>query len=322
MYPRVFGAEPWPVILGGVKKHPPKSPEEIVTAFEHHMREVAGLAPKSCQNHCRELGRFLDTMPVRKASDLQALAPPDLTRYLTGRSAQCQPSSLNQIAGSVRHFLRFAKLEGWITAPLSLAVPKIACRVAKDLPVYLSEPQLELLLGSWDTNTTEGQRDLAIGLCLARLGLRAGEVAALMLEDIDWRHGILRLSKSKNGHPAQLPLLAEVGQGIANYLRKGRPACSCRQAFVFHQPVRPMNAQAISQVIRRALRACGIKAPRSGAHLLRHTLASHLVQNGATLKEVADMLRHRHINSTGVYAHVDIPQLRSVAQPWPREVAL
>jgi site-specific recombinase XerD len=181
---------------------------------------------------------------------------------------------------------------------------------------------LELLLGSWDTNTAQGQRDLAIGLCLARLGLRAAEVAALMLEDIDWRHGILRLSQSKNGHPAQLPLLAEAGQGIANYLRKGRPACPCRQVFVFHQAVRPMNAPAVSQVIRRALRACGLKAPRSRAHLLRHTLASHLVQNGATLKEVADLLRHRHINSTAVYAHVDIPQLRSVAQPWRKEAAL
>jgi integrase/recombinase XerD len=306
----------------GVKKHPQKFPEKIITAFELHMREVLGFAPKTCQNHSRELSRFLDAAPIRKASDLKALAPPDLTSYVASRSAQCQPSSLHQIAGSMRHFLRFAKQEGWINDPLSLAVPKIACRVAKDLPAYLTGPQLELLLGSWDTNTPQGHRDLAIGLCLARLGLRAREVAALMLEDIDWRHGTLRLSQSKNGHPAQLPLSTEVGEAIANYLRKGRPACSCRQVFVFRQPVRPMNPQSISHVIRRALRACGIKAPRPGAHLLRHTLASHLVQNGATLKEVADLLRHRHINSTAVYAHVDIPQLRSVAQPWPKEAAL
>jgi integrase/recombinase XerD len=309
-------------MIGGMKKHPPKSPEEVITAFERHMCDVVGLAPKTCQNHSRELSRFLEAVPVRKASDLKALTPLDLTSYLTGRSVQCQPSSLHQIAGSMRHFLRFAKQEGWMIDPLSLAVPKIACRVAKDLPAYLTEQQLESLLGSWDTNTTQGRRDSAIGLCLARLGLRAGEVAALMLEDIDWRHGILRLSQSKNGHPAQLPLLAVVGQGIADYLRKGRPACPCREVFVFHQPVRPMNAQAISQVIRRALQTCGIQVPRSGAHLLRHTLASHLVQNGATLKEVADLLRHRHINSTAVYAHLDVPQLRSVAQPWPKEAAL
>jgi site-specific recombinase XerD len=305
-----------------VKKHPPKTPQEIVNTFEHHLREVVGLAPKTCQNHSRELGHFLDAGPIREIADLATLTPVDLNSYLTDRSAQCQPSSLRQVAGSVRHFLQFAQQQGWITDRLSLAVPKIACRVQKDLPVYLSEQQVKSLLASWDPNTAQGQRDLAIGLCLARLGLRAGEVAALVLEDLDWRHGILRLSQSKNGHPAQLPLLAEVGEALANYLRKGRPACPCRQVFVFHQPVRPMHAQAISYVIRRALRACDIKVPRSGAHLLRHTLASRLVQNGATLKEVADLLRHRHINSTAVYAHVDVRQLRSVAQPWPQEATL
>jgi site-specific recombinase XerD len=245
-----------------------------------------------------------------------------LTSYFTGRSARCRPSSLRQIAGSIRRFLQFARQEGWISDPLSLAVPKIANRVAKYLPVYLSEPQLALLLASWDTHTAQGRRDLAIGLCLARLGLRAGEVAALRLEDIDWRHGILRVSQSKNGHRAELPLLTEVGQGIANYLREGRPVCACREVFVFLQPVRPMNPKAISRVIERALRACGIHLPRSGAHLLRHTLASQLVQNGAALKDVADLLRHRHLSSTAVYAHVDLPQLRLVAQPWPKEATL
>jgi site-specific recombinase XerD len=198
-------------------------------------------------------------------------------------------------------------------------MPKVACRVQRDLPVYLSQEQLKLLLGSWDRKTAQGQRDLAIGLCLARLGLRAGEAAALLLDDLDWRNGILRLNQSKNGHAAHLPLLAEVGEAIANYLRQGRPACCCRQVFVFHQAVRPMSSRAISRLIGRALQACGIEVPRLGAHLLRHTLASHLVQNGATLKEVADLLRHRHINSSALYAHVDLQQLRSVAQPWPKE---
>jgi site-specific recombinase XerD len=205
---------------------------------------------------------------------------------------------------------------------LSLAIPKIACRTHHDLPVYLSQEQLALLLASWDLSTSEGQRDLAIGLCLARLGMRAGEVAALKLEDLHWRQGILRLNQSKNGHPAELPLLVDVGESIANYLRAGRPACSYRQVFVFHQPVRPMSRKAISYVIKRALRHCAITVPRPGAHLLRHTIASHLVQNGASLKEVADLLRHRHLNSAAVYAHVDLAHLRAMAQPWPKEVTL
>jgi len=201
-------------------------------------------------------------------------------------------------------------------------VPQIASRAKHDLPVYLSGQQLEMLLDSWDGSTAQGQRDLAIGLCLARLGLRAGEVAALRLEDLDWRRGSLRVNQAKNSHPGQLPLLAEVGKSIAHYLRAGRPACSYRQVFVLHRPVRPMSAAAVSYVIQRALRHCGIQVPRPGAHLLRHTLASHLVQKGASLKEVADLLRHRHLNSTGLYAHVDVAHLRSVAQPWPKEAKL
>jgi site-specific recombinase XerD len=310
------------VILAGVKRRPPEFPQQIVKTFGDHLREVVGLAPGSCRNYSSELSHFLEAVRIGEAADLAALTPIDLTDYVTDRSAQCQPSSLQQVASALRHFLRFAQRQGWTGGGLSLGMPKIACRVQKDLPVYLSKEQLQLLLGSWDRKTAQGRRDLAIGLCLARLGLRAGEVAALLLEDLDWRHGILRLSRSKNGHTAQLPLLAEVGEAIANYLRQGRPVCSCRQVFVFHQTARPMSSNSISQVIRRALQACAIEVPRSGAHLLRHTLASHLVQNGATLKEVADLLRHRHINSTALYAHVDLAQLRSVAQPWPQEAML
>ena len=165
-------------------------------------------------------------------------------------------------------------------------------------------------------------RRLAIGLCLVRLGMRAGEVGALLLEDLDWRQGTLRLRQTKNGCPAELPLLSEVGEAIAKYLHTGRPRCNHRQVFLLHQPPGPMPGRAISQVIRRALQRCGITVARPGAHLLRHTLASHLVQKGASLKEIADVLRHRDLNSAAVYAHIDLPRLRPLAQPWPKEATL
>lgn len=305
-----------------MKKHPPKRSQEILQSYQHHLQEVVGLSPKTCKNHSQDISHFLEAAEIRQASDLAKLSPVDLTSYLTARSAEYQPNSLRQVAGSLRQFLQFARQQDWISQPLNLAVPSIACRTQNDLPSYLSEPQLDLLLASWDRSTPQGQRDSAIGLCLARLGMRAGEVAALLLEDLDWRQGVLRLKESKNGNPAELPLLAEVGESIANYLRKGRPACSYRQVFLRQQPPRPLGRHAISGVIYRALRGCGIEVPRPGAHLLRHTVASHLVQHGASLKEVADLLRHRHLNSTAVYAHVDVPHLRSVAQPWPKEVTL
>jgi site-specific recombinase XerD len=261
-------------------------------------------------------------MPIQNAQELNALTPVDLTSYLRARSGDYQPASLRQIASSLRQFLRFSQQQGWIDQSLSLAVPQIACRTTHDLPSYLTAPQLTELLTTPDTNTPEGRRDLAILLCLARLGLRAGELAALKLRDIDWRAGSLRLEHTKNLSSAELPLVDEVGQALAKYLRRGRPDCAQPEIFLLDSPPRPMNPKAISGVVQRALRRCGIQMPHPGAHLLRHTLASHLVQNGASLKEVADLLRHRHINSTSVYAHVDLAALQALAQPWPREAVL
>ena len=305
-----------------MKKPPSKSHQKILHAYERHLAQVRGLSPTTCRHRLRDVRHFLQAARVRRTRDLAQLGPARLVRCLAAQSAHYQPGSLRNVASSVRDFLRFARQQGWTSGAQELGVPKIASRGPNDLPVYLSVQQLESLLAGWDRSTPEGARDFAIGLCLAKLGLRSGEVAALVLEDINWRQASVRLRQSKSGQPAQLPLLAEVGQAIAHYLRVGRPRCAHRQVFLFCQPARPMGAQAVSAVVRRGLRRCGIELRRAGAHLLRHTLASHLVQNGASLKEVADVLRHRELNSASVYAHVDLTSLRSVAQPWPQEVSL
>jgi site-specific recombinase XerD len=305
-----------------MKKNDPRTPQKILQPYSQYLEEVPGLAPSTCQNHLRDIAGFLEAVPIRSARELTTLIPVDLTSYLTTRSADYEPASLRQIATSLRQFLRFSQEQGWIEQSLSLAVPQIACRTAYDLPSYLTEPQLTQLLASPDTNTAAGRRDLAILVCLARLGLRAGEVAALELRDIDWRTGTLRLQHTKNRSSAELPLLEEVGQALANYLRLARPDCAQPQVFLWDSPPRPMHRKAISAVVQRGLRRCGIEVPRPGAHLLRHTLASHLVQNGASLKEIADLLRHRHINSASVYAHVDLPALQALSQPWPKEAVL
>lgn len=304
-----------------MKNHAPQSPQKILQSYKEYLDQVVGLAPSTCQNHLRHVAGFLEAIPIRGAKEFAALSPVQLTSYLSVRSADYQPASLRQIAGSLRQFLRFIQQQGWIEQSLSLTVPQIACRTANNLPAFLTEPQLGQLLASCDTNTADGRRDRAIILCLARLGLRAGELAALELPDIDWRQGTLRLEHTKNGSSAELPLLEEVGQALANYLRMGRPDCSHPQVFLFDSPPRPMNRHAISGVVQRGLRRCDIEAPHPGAHLLRHTLASHLVQKGASLKEIADLLRHRHVNSASTYAHVDLPALRALVQPWPKEAA-
>lgn len=305
-----------------MKNHAPKSPQKILQSYKEYLEQVVGVAPSTCRNHLRDVAGFFEAVPIRGVKELTALSPVQLTSYLSARSVHYQPASLCQVAASLRQFLRFSQEQGWTEQSLSLAVPQIACRAANDLPGYLTEPQLTALLDSCDTSTADGRRDRAIILCLARLGLRAGELAALELHDIEWRQGALRLQHTKNGSSAELPLLEEVGQALASYLRMDRPDCSHPQVFILNSPPRPMNRHSVSGVVQRGLRRCGIKVPRPGAHLLRHTLASHLVQKGASLKEIADLLRHRHVNSASVYAHVDVPALQALVQPWPKEVAL
>lgn len=305
-----------------MKKNAPESPQQILDSFEHQLRQVSGLSSSTCQNRRRDVAGFLEAVSMGKAAELAELTPVDLTGYLSARSVDYEPASLRQVAGSLRQFLRFTQQQGWTQASLCLAVPRIATRTPRDLPAYLTESQLNTLLASYDRSTAQGRRDLGITLCLARLGLRAGEVASLLLEDIDWREGTLQLRQSKNRYQAQLPLLSEVGAALASYLRVSRPACQHRHLFLLPEPPRPMTRHAISRVVQRALRHCGIQVPRPGAHLLRHTLASHLVQNGASLKEIADLLRHRHLNSAAVYTHVDLRQLRTLVQPWAKEAAL
>ncbi len=300
----------------------PKHRNKLVQIYHRHLEEVRGLAPITRQHHLKELDRFLEAESIGKVADLVQLTPLKLTGYLTVRSAECEPATLRQVAGCLRSFFRFAQQRAWIRQSLSSAIPKIARREHHDLPSYLSQEQLQLLLSSWDCHTAKGRRDRAIGLCLARLGMRAEEVRALVLEDLDWRQGTVRLRRSKNGTQAELPLPREVGQAIAAYLQADRPACEYREVFLRHPTPRPLGPRGVSYVVCKALKVCGIQVPRPGAHLLRHTVASHLVQNGATLKEVADLLRHRRLNSAAVYTHVNIAQLRSVAQPWPQEAAL
>jgi site-specific recombinase XerD len=153
----------------------------------------------------------------------------------------------------------------------------------------------------------------------AKLGLRAKEIAQLSLDDLDWKGGALCLQQTKGRRARLLPLPAPVGQAIAQYLRTVRTDTPARQLFLCLSQPRPLTAGAVSAAVAAAMRRAGLKVSRPGTHLLRHTLATHLVQRGASLKAIADVLGHRSINTTTVYAKVDLPRLARIAQPWPEE---
>jgi site-specific recombinase XerD len=186
------------------------------------------------------------------------------------------------------------------------------------VPKFLPAGSVEQVLDHCERDTPEGKRNYAVLLLLARLGLRACEIVSLSLDDIDWGNGLLTV-RCKGGRWAQLPLVSDVGQAIAIYLRSARPHCVCRHVFLRHRaPVRGFaDSTTVSSIVRRALIRSGIDSVRKGAHLFRHTLATDLLRNGASLDEIGELLRHRSPNTTAVYAKVDLTALRTLALPWP-----
>ncbi len=229
--------------------HRPQNPEAILQAYHQPLSRVVGLVPSTCQERLRHGRGFLEALPIRRVPDLARLTPARIVGPVTAQAPRYQPASLRLVASALRSFLRFATLQGWATDRLSGAVPKIAAGAQNELPVYLSGEPLQGLLHSGDRRTASGRRDYAIGLCLARLGLHAAAVAALQLDDLDWRGATLRLASSKNGTAAGLPLLDDVGQALAADLRRGRPASSDRPVFLsLTRPAIPLRPRAISAV--------------------------------------------------------------------------
>jgi integrase len=223
------------------------------------------------------------------------------------------------VVTALRSFLRFLHYQGLIRADLASVIPAVARWQMAGLPKHLPAEAVQRVLKRCDQTTPVGQRDYAILLLLARLGLRAGEVVALQLEDIDWEHSQITIRSKKGRGWARLPLPADVGKALACYLRQGRPACACRHVFVRsvapHVGFTPSGA--ISLLSRQALQKAGVQSARTGAHVFRHSLATAMLHQGASLDEIGQVLRHQTPNSTAIYAKVDLDALRRLAVPWP-----
>ena len=208
--------------------------------------------------------------------------------------------------------------QGEITTDLAACVPRVANWSNSALPRFLQPGQVQQVLDHCDRRSAVGLRNYAILLLLARLGLRACEIVAMTLDDIDWEAGHLMV-RGKGGHQAQMPLPMEVGRAIAVYLRKGRPNCASRRVFIRdHAPrVGFANSAAVSTLVQRALADAGVDSPHTGAYVFRHSLATEMLRQGASLGEIGQLLRHAHPDTTRIYAKVDVQALRPLALRWP-----
>lgn len=296
--------------------------EKLLQSFGEHLLNIQGLAVRTCAGRIFYVREFLAAQPRASWRKLQLrkLSAKGLLQYVLKRSRQDSPGRLQAVASALRSFCRFLQVRGYHTQDLTLALPRIASAKRASLPDYLSAEQLATVLASLNPKTEAGRRNYALLLCMVRLGLRASEVAQLTMEQIDWRAGVVRLGAGKVRRQRELPLSPEVGRAMAKYLRERRQPVHSRHVFCALRNGAPLSPAAVTQVACRALRQAGTIPCRPGAHLFRRTLASHLVQRGASLKAVADLLGHRSLDTTRLYAQVNHPMLLAVAQPWPKEV--
>jgi site-specific recombinase XerD len=288
--------------------------------FEHYLRQERGLAVATIGNYSGVARTFLTMHFHKERVDPHQLHAAAVLRFVR-RIAQVQPprSAKFTITG-LRAFLRFLYVQGRTATDLTTSVPTIPHWKLTAIPKSLQVHEVESLLRSCDQKTPVGKRDYAVLCLLARLGLRAGEVVALTLEDIDWMAGELTV-RGKGSTQERLPLVAEVGQAFVTYLREARPSCASRHLFVtarapFQQFAGPTT---VCRIVEQALKRAGLNPPLRGAHLLRHSLATTLLQRGASLQEIGDVLRHRHPATTQIYAKVDSAALQTLVQPWPEE---
>lgn len=296
--------------------------ERLLAAYREYLQRERGLAVATAVGLERVARMFLLERPGPLEDALARLSAGEVTEFVMAQcaSGRFAATSGKNVTGGLRSLLRFLHLAGFTPVALADAVPSVAGWRMASLPRALDPGTVARLLDSCDRSTVTGRRDLAILTILARLGLRAGEVAKLRLEDIDWRAGELTI-RGKGATTERLPLPHDVGATLVAYLREGRPSCALREVFLpVHAPITPLSSIAITAVVRRACDRTGV--PRAGAHRLHHTIATELLAAGAPLAEIAPLLRHASVSTTAIYAKVDRTALRTLARPWPLEAGV
>lgn len=289
--------------------------EEALHRYDEHMQQARGLARST---RLRRL-KIVDAL-IRKAAAVTPSAE-QLRRFIAQELDRVSPASGGVIATALRGYLNFRAFEGDRVEHLLPVIGSPARWRLTPLPQTLSRSDVERLLDAFPLGLPSRLRSYAIVRCFVDLGLRTHEVSRLTLDDIDWTAGTVRIAKCKTRRADLMPLPPATGRAIAEYLRMERPSTANRQVFVRHvAPVdEPVGSDVVRNTVRNAYRRCGL--PYTRVHILRHTLAGRLLETGGTLKEVADVLRHRHLDTTLIYAKVDMNRLGAVAMPWPGSTA-
>jgi integrase/recombinase XerD len=292
--------------------------EQCVQAYGQYLREERALAESTIVNYAPFVGQFLKDRFGAGPVELSSLDAGDVVQFVQRQARHLHLKRAKLLTTALRSFLQYARYRGEIGLDLATVVPCVANWSMPSIPRGIEPDQVHRLLSQIDRSTAVGRRDYAILLLLARLGLRAGEVAFLELENIDWKAGCLNVH-GKSGRRTQLPLPTDVGEAIVAYLCHGRPRCPSRRVFLRSRaPIRGFLTQcAVGSIVRHAILRAGIEAPTTGAHQFRHGLATQMLRHGASLAQIGELLGHKSPETTKIYTKVDIEALRTLALPWP-----
>ncbi len=290
--------------------------DRLVQRYSVYLLEQRGIATASVRNYAGVARVFFaERERVRGELALHELDGAAVSEFVLRESVRCSVGSAKCMITRLRVLLRFLQVEGEIDRDLTGAVPRVASWRLASLVKAMDAQDVVRLLEGCDRGSSLGRRDFAVLLLLSRLGLRAAEVAAIQLADIDWRSGQL-LVRGKGSREELLPLPADVGEALANWLRFGRPRCETRLVFTrARAPREGLQAISVTAIVNRACKRAGL--PLVGAHRLRHTAATELLRAGASLADVGQVLRHRDPDTTSIYAKVDRLALAALITPWP-----
>jgi site-specific recombinase XerD len=302
----------------GVTAPPPTPVEAALGHFQQYLRQERSLSEATVINYTPVARSFLSERFPKGALHFPRITAAEVTAFVQRQASLITSKRAPLVVTALRSFLRYLFHRGIVAIDLATCVPTIATWSLSNVPRFLAGEQIQKILGSCDKETAIGKRDYALLLLLARLGLRAGEVVALALDDFDWEAGLVTV-RGKGKRMAQMPLPSEVGTAITDYLSTGRPRCSSRSVFI--RAKAPLtgfaNSVAVCSLVDRALERAGVESEYRGSHVFRHSLATGMLNQGASLDEIGDLLRHRRPDTTRIYAKVDLVSLRSIALPWP-----
>jgi len=291
----------------------------LLRKYVRYLAEHRGITDHHIRKHGRQVRAFLEALGDRgEQESVGQLDASEVFRFVTTHSQQLTRSGRKSMCAALRSFLRFLHLGGYLTRDLVSAVPVIPSFKLDRLPRVMAWEDIQKILAAVDRSTVTGRRDYAILLVLATYGMRSGQIYALRLEDIDWRHETVRVRAAKGGRDTVLPLRPAVGEALLDYLRRGRPMASpYREVFLrVLAPIGPLRGY-LTNIIKPYARKAGLPDVPLGGHAWRHACASRMLADGQSLKTIGDTLGHRSIESTFIYTKVDIGMLRQAALEWP-----